>query len=185
MGHRESQQRYVAKQTATPELAEAWRARNRERANQWNQRNRERAREISRQSGARSRRLNPERNRLACRQYAAAHREQSRKQARRWQLEHPERYRALHLATEARRRARKRGVSLGTIDYARICKRDRDICGICHQRVPKTEVSFDHIVPIALSGAHEELNLQVAHRMCNVRRGAAWLPAQTRLDLGV
>lgn len=178
-------QRYVEQKTATPELAEAWRLYNRERQKRWYRENLQRARERWRRSNARRQMLHPEANRLACRRYAAAHREQSRKQARLWRLTHPEEYRLLHRRGQARRNARKAGAYIESISYEAVMLRDQGICGLCSRRVPLAELTFDHIVPLSLGGDHTELNLQVAHRVCNTRRGAAWRPAQMRLGLEV
>lgn len=46
------------------------------------------------------------------------------------------------------------------------------VCGICNRDVPPNDVHIDHIQALANGGAHEESNLQVAHSLCNKRKGA-------------
>jgi 5-methylcytosine-specific restriction endonuclease McrA len=46
------------------------------------------------------------------------------------------------------------------------------VCGICGGAVPVGDVHIDHIQALANGGPHEESNLQVAHSLCNKRKGA-------------
>lgn len=46
-------------------------------------------------------------------------------------------------------------------------------CGICGAPVPSDDVHIDHIVALANGGPHEEANMQVAHSLCNKRKGAS------------
>lgn len=55
---------------------------------------------------------------------------------------------------------------------SRVIARDGYICGICGDLVCPTELSVDHIIPIARGGTDDLTNLQVAHRVCNSRKGA-------------
>lgn len=74
-----------------------------------------------------------------------------------------------------RKKARK-GVKRATI-----IARDRSRCGICGKKVSPQEMSIDHIIPLSAGGTHAAINLQVAHKRCNSRRGAGRIPAQMRL----
>lgn len=51
-----------------------------------------------------------------------------------------------------------------------------DKCGICGWPLPRApingEVHIDHVVPLARGGADEKSNLQLAHAVCNLRKGA-------------
>lgn len=77
------------------------------------------------------------------------------------------------------RRARIKGSEFEMFDRVEIFERDRWICQLCGELVdpdvprhdPKTP-SIDHIIPIALGGAHTRANVQTACLGCNVRKGA-------------
>jgi len=83
-----------------------------------------------------------------------------------------------------RRRALKRGATIGKIDLAAIRQRDQMRCCICGKKVfkkpkdPMMRLSFDHSHPLSLGGPHSQENLRVAHRRCNSRRGPGRLPVQ-------
>lgn len=53
----------------------------------------------------------------------------------------------------------------------RIIERDGLRCGICGDAVNPSDVHIDHIVPFARGGSSEMDNLQVAHGVCNMRKG--------------
>jgi 5-methylcytosine-specific restriction endonuclease McrA len=98
---------------------------------------------------------------------------------RQWNLKHPLEARAM----AANRRARERAVANGIVRYKAIVERDGMICGICGKKVKPEELSFDHIVPLSAGGGHTENNIQVAHKLCNLRKGRGWLASQIRLPL--
>ena len=69
----------------------------------------------------------------------------------------------------------------------RIFERDGWRCQLCHRLVrrdvPPTHdmaPTLDHIVPVSAGGAHESMNVQTAHFICNSRRGSHGV-AQLRL----
>lgn len=81
----------------------------------------------------------------------------------------------------SRRCARKRG-KYGCGYFAwkrkldRIIKRDRKCCQLCGKKVVMSRdshmsPSLDHIVPKAQGGSNDDSNLQLAHWICNVRKG--------------
>lgn len=76
-----------------------------------------------------------------------------------------------HAEIENRRRARLLGQFVEAVDPATIRLRDGGLCGICGLAVELVEQSLDHVVPIALGGLHETANVQLAHRVCNSRKG--------------
>jgi len=106
--------------------------------------------------------------------YGAAHRDKKTTYNKAYSKAHPqemaERYR--------RRRALKRGATVGPIDLEAIKIRDRMMCAICGKRVSVKDLSFDHSHPLSLLGPHSQENLRVAHLRCNIRRGAGRLPVQ-------
>lgn len=76
------------------------------------------------------------------------------------------------------RRARLRGAFVDRIDPVVVYKRDKWRCGICGEQVTASLVypdpmspSIDHMVPLHLGGKHAWGNVQLAHLICNVRKG--------------
>ena len=90
-----------------------------------------------------------------------------------WRLKHPLRMREIYRFHGQRRRALRRATTIGPIDYQAIRERDGMICGICHEPVSEGTLSFDHIIALANGGPHTQDNLQVAHRICNSRKGSS------------
>ncbi len=79
-----------------------------------------------------------------------------------------------------KRRARKYAVAWERVGLLTIVRRDHSRCGLCGGFVPKKQRSLDHIVPLSKGGSHTKANIQLAHLLCNVRRGNRG-PAQLRL----
>lgn len=53
-----------------------------------------------------------------------------------------------------------------------VIERDGDICQLCGDPVAPSDVlHLDHIVPHSLGGHDTVANLQVAHALCNMRKG--------------
>jgi hypothetical protein len=74
--------------------------------------------------------------------------------------------------TKHRRAERLRAAPRERIKRETIFERDGWICGICGEVVKPEDATLDHIVPVALGGAHTAANLRLAHAMCNSRRQA-------------
>lgn len=71
------------------------------------------------------------------------------------------------------RKARLKNAFVESIDHQIVYKRDNFICQLCQQKiVDPSELSIDHIQPIARGGLHEYKNVQTAHKLCNSRKGA-------------
>lgn len=64
---------------------------------------------------------------------------------------------------------RSSGFSTGLRDL--IITRDGYRCGLCGLAVPEDDVHLDHILPRSLGGSDAPSNLQVAHSLCNMRKG--------------
>lgn len=67
-----------------------------------------------------------------------------------------------------------------------IADRDGYVCGLCHLDVDMTlqspdpgSPSIDHIRPLARGGDDTKANVQLAHRLCNQRKGDRWTPTFT------
>jgi 5-methylcytosine-specific restriction endonuclease McrA len=130
--------------------------------------------------------MHPEKVREWNSRYRSAHREKIRQRNSQYWATHPEQ----RLDRDRRRRVRKSGASIiEKIDAAAIYLRDKGICQICRKKVAHAQASLDHIVPLSpipgwsMGGNHTMANVQLAHRRCNSRRGAGYLPAQQRLAL--
>lgn len=87
--------------------------------------------------------------------------------AKAWKRKNPNRRREL----EMRRNARKRATTTEPVDYDRIWRESRGVCGICkHDILIYDQIHFDHIVPLARGGTHTRDNIQVAHAVCNLKK---------------
>lgn len=84
-------------------------------------------------------------------------------------------------AFKARARARQakvRGVAAERFKHHEVFDRDGWVCQLCDEPVdPEVRypdpmsVSLDHVIPLALGGAHSKANTQTAHLICNRRKG--------------
>lgn len=91
-------------------------------------------------------------------------------------------------ANNRRKNSKRRGaVSLVVYKMSEIAERDGWRCHICsksvNKKLPGTDPNgptIDHLVPISDGGADVPENVALAHRACNVRRGAGGI-AQLRL----
>ncbi len=73
----------------------------------------------------------------------------------------------------ARRRVKVRNGTVRRVtkaDIAAIHKAQRGKCAICRKAMTKFHI--DHIVPVAMGGAHDRRNFQLVHPVCNVLKGA-------------
>lgn len=52
-----------------------------------------------------------------------------------------------------------------------IYKRDKGICQICGDWVQPKHASIDHIIPLIKGGTHTWDNVQLTHKICNLRKG--------------
>ena len=76
-----------------------------------------------------------------------------------------------HADRESRRRAQRRLTTIEPIDSLVLLERNDGVCGLCGLDVDPLNYHIDHIVPLSLGGAHTYLNTQVAHPVCNLRKG--------------
>lgn len=77
------------------------------------------------------------------------------------------------------RRARMKGAFVESFHAKEIYERDDWRCGICDTQIDpaaklpnQMSASIDHIIPISKGGTHERANVQAAHLLCNVSKGA-------------
>jgi 5-methylcytosine-specific restriction endonuclease McrA len=90
-----------------------------------------------------------------------------------------ERQRLYWQAKNRRRRAAKRGGASEPYTLAEIAKRDQGRCQLCGGQVPMVvkvpellAPTIDHIVPVSKGGDDTRANVQLAHFVCNSRKGA-------------
>jgi 5-methylcytosine-specific restriction endonuclease McrA len=148
-----------------------WREANPDASARYYAENRDRVAEM----GKAWRKVNAERKAEANRIWAESNRESRSASARKWQQANPEKAREI----ADRRRARKRAATVGTVDLDQLWVDCLGLCGICGDVIdlavrhpnPMSK-SIDHIVPLAAGGTHEQANLQWAHLVCNIKKGA-------------
>lgn len=77
-----------------------------------------------------------------------------------------------------RERARRYGVPYETIMLSKVLERDGPTCMLCGSptnltaRVPHPRsATLDHVIPMSKGGAHLYSNVQIAHFICNSKRG--------------
>lgn len=73
--------------------------------------------------------------------------------------------------TDMTRRAKLAGAFVETVSAKVVFERDEGVCGICHEPVDPLDYHVDHIVAISVGGLHSYANSQVAHPLCNLRKG--------------
>ena len=78
-----------------------------------------------------------------------------------------------------RRRVRLDAATLERVDPMEIFVRDKWTCGICKREIDPDlkwpapmAASLDHILALAAGGDHSLVNVQAAHLVCNLRKGA-------------
>lgn len=76
------------------------------------------------------------------------------------------------LARDARRRALRLG-SPESEDFTldEIFERDGGVCHLCSKSVSRRDATMDHVVPLTRGGPHTRVNVKLAHRGCNSRKG--------------
>lgn len=80
------------------------------------------------------------------------------------------------ISIRQRNRAQSLGVTFdANITLVEIFRRDRGMCGLCHQWVQPKHASMDHTVPLswgeAQGGTHTWSNVKLVHIKCNLRKG--------------
>lgn len=111
---------------------------------------------------------NREKYRIASLNYAAKNRDKVNDRAKKWAKDNPTQ---VHLS-HGRRRARKKNnlgkLSRGLIERLLLLQQKK--CAICYSLLKKYHL--DHIVPLALGGKHEDLNMQILCPGCNLAKAA-------------
>jgi 5-methylcytosine-specific restriction endonuclease McrA len=71
-----------------------------------------------------------------------------------------------------KRRARLVQGEFENVDIDALYERDGGVCQICMTEVPRGLATIDHIIPLSRGGGHTYDNTQIAHRVCNSKKGA-------------
>lgn len=86
------------------------------------------------------------------------------------------------LDRKARRRALTKGATAEPFTYVEVFDRDGWMCGLCDEPVDRELkhpdpmcASLDHVVPLSIGGHHVLSNVQCAHLVCNIRKGARFV----------
>ena len=81
-------------------------------------------------------------------------------------------------SNQRRRLAKRNGGPAGNYTTAEIAERDNYRCHLCGKKVDmsldgnaKYGPNIDHLIPLSRGGLDERVNVRLAHRVCNVRRG--------------
>lgn len=130
-----------------------------------NKRNAESIRRQKKQWNRRTRSNDPEYGRVAKRKYHIEHLEQSRANLKKWRASHREN----RILEKQRRRARILGAinTLTLAQWTAIKKYYCYSCLWCRGKEPDVKLSMDHVVPLALGGAHAAFNIQPLCVRCN------------------
>lgn len=97
--------------------------------------------------------------------------EYQREKNRRWVQANPEKNRA--------KRARRRALEVGDVDYNLVLDREGYWCYLCETTIDSQlsfphpySLVFEHVVALSKGGIHDNSNLKVAHNRCNLIKGA-------------
>ncbi len=90
-----------------------------------------------------------------------------------WEQENKETRRNVYSRHKQVRRALKKtnGAVDSNITTQSVFERDQGICGICRLECSRNEASVDHIIPLSKGGTHTWDNIQLAHMLCNIKKG--------------
>jgi hypothetical protein len=69
-----------------------------------------------------------------------------------------------------RRLARLRRTTIAKVSYPAIWERDGGICYLCGQPIDRSDVHFDHVIPLSKGGTHTEDNIRATHSRCNLSK---------------
>lgn len=98
--------------------------------------------------------------------YYQAYRSHWRALDRAWAKANP----LLKRSSMRRYQARKAGSTTDKVDYTTIWERDKGICYLCGQPIDRSDVHFDHVIPLSKGGSHTSDNIRAAHSLCNLRK---------------
>jgi 5-methylcytosine-specific restriction endonuclease McrA len=116
---------------------------------------------------------NTEAMRAYGRRYYEQNREQQLASLKAWREANPQLVKAQWARKAIRRRIREKLAFVETIDPQAVFDRDGGTCQICRTPVERLKMTLDHIVSLKNGGKHTLTNVQLAHRLCNSRKGSS------------
>jgi len=129
---------------------------------------RARNRDKLRQSKKEYRERNREKVLARKRKYATEHRKQESARAIQWQKDNPKRVRMRSKLRQFRKRTN--GGEVTKEQWLSLCKLFGYKCASCRE---KKKLEMDHIVPVAMGGLGDIMNLQPLCRSCNASKGTS------------
>lgn len=85
----------------------------------------------------------------------------------------PEAIRKSKKLSQQRRKAKARTGSFTTVDFDKLINLSGDRCHLCRKKFTKNNPpTIDHVIPLALGGAHDASNIALAHLVCNSRKSS-------------
>jgi 5-methylcytosine-specific restriction endonuclease McrA len=111
--------------------------------------------------------------------YQMTHRVAVTTKTRLWRQANPDKA----IANHQRRRARKLNAPrVERLNHRAIIERDNSTCYLwCKRELARSEITFDHVIPLARGGSHTMDNLRVACKSCNSRKSTRLLSELTGL----
>lgn len=70
-----------------------------------------------------------------------------------------------------KRRALAHDAFVEVVDKKTLYMLHEGLCGLCGEPLEYSEVTIDHIIPLSRGGKHQYENCQLAHGLCNRRKG--------------
>jgi 5-methylcytosine-specific restriction endonuclease McrA len=126
------------------------------------------------------RKKNPEKGRETKRHWRANNKEYLKWYHSNYAKKHAEK----HRQTQAKRRAIKKGATIGVVDFEFVKTRDKMVCHICGRKVELVDLNFDHLVPLSRGGTHCNENIFVSHEVCNKRKYVSVIRSNERTSRG-
>lgn len=133
-------------------------------------------RAAARRSMAKRRAEHPDAHRLASQSWRRNNPDAVARADRQKRERNPELYRAISAATTARRRARVAGAYVEDVDRKLVWFRDAGVCHLCGLLVTG-DWQLEHVVPLAMGGAHSYQNTAVSHPACNQSKNHYYVPS--------
>ena len=122
-----------------------------------------------------------EQKQATLRRYYLTHRAQVIAYNRQYKQDHPE----VQCGNYSRRKAKRWGGEIGEVDEQAVYEHDQWVCQLCGKPVDQSlawpdplSKSLDHRIPLRLGGSHTAENVQLAHLLCNARKGIRSTPPE-------
>lgn len=122
-------------------------------------------------------------------EYYKKNKDKIKEYTKNWVDENIDRAKAIRTKRKYLRKTRLKNAVYENVVPVIVYEKHNWICGICGKKINKKlkypdpqSVSLDHILPISKGGSHTYINIQSAHLVCNVGKGAKVINAQLSLQ---